>query len=372
VIIPAMPMLLWAFADRLREDQGRQLGRAVLFASVVGFDAVERRKGDIAAVSGVPAARIQEIVDTGRQALSSASPRRPEQHLISQALMRQFCIPTNQGYRLLSYNLQFGRTRLLPTRQVGKLTDFVKIDSEATEQLWGRTEQDLPAAIKAARTRRVLENPGHVAVIKDAIALHFARSRDTLESVEKNWQETLARARAAYLANRPAMEELFRQKHGYWASGSTVAEEIADDLLSAATALNQNGAYFRLRVVDIFEEARRMAAAARLEIIWSRRGQFQFLFGDVPAITVGAGGQALGIPGGVPFGDATTVFLPLSPTRLAALSRTDRFQAVGASAVRQANARQVAKARDYVYMHPGSGLDAFVASERPPTGPRRP
>lgn len=355
--------MLRVFADRLREDQGRQLGRAVLFASVVGFDVVERRKGDIAAASGVSAARIQEIVDTGRQALNIASPRRPEQHLISQALMRQFCIPTNQGDRLLSYNLQFGQTRLLPTRQVGKLTDFVKIDSEATEQVWGRTEQDLPAAIEAARTRRVLKNPKHVAVIKDAIALHFARSRATLESVEQNWQQTLATAHSAYMANRPAMEELFHQKHGYWAGGSAVAEEIANDLLSGATALTQSGAYFRLRVVDIFEEASRMAAAACLEIIGSRRSQYQFLFGDVPAIT---------IPDGAPFGDATTVFLPLSPTRLAALSRTDRFEAVGARAVRQANARQVAKARDYVYMHPASGLDAFVASARPPTGPIRP
>jgi hypothetical protein len=31
-----------------------------------------------------------------------------------------------------------------------------------TEQLWGLTEQDLPAAIKAAGTRRVLQNPKHV------------------------------------------------------------------------------------------------------------------------------------------------------------------------------------------------------------------
>jgi Protein of unknown function (DUF4238) len=363
-------MLLRAFADRLREDQGRQMGRAVLFASVVGFDVVERRKGDIAAISGVSATRIQEIVDTGRQALNTASPRRREQHLISQALMREFCVPTNQGDRLLSYNLRFGGTRLLPTRQVGKLRDFVKIDSEATEQLWSLTEQELPAAIRAARTRRVLQNPKHVAVIKDAIALHFARSLDTLESVDQNWQQTLATARAAYVANRHAMEELFYLKHGFVARGAAVNEEIADDLLSTATALNQSGAYFRLRVVDLFEEARSTAAAARLEIIWSRRRQFQFLFGDVPAITVGAGGRALGIPGGVPFGDATTVFLPLSPWRLAALSRADRFEAVGARAVRRANALQVAKAHDYVYMHQGSGLEAFVAAERPPTGPQ--
>ena len=369
MIIPAVPLLIQAFADRLREDQGRQLGRAVLFASVVGFNVVEQHKGDIAAISGVSAVRIQEIVDTGRQTLNTASPKRPEQHLISQALMRQFCIATAQGDRLLSYNLQFGGTRLLPTAQVGKLRDFVKIDSDATEQLWGLTEQDLPAAIKAASSGQVLQNPKHVAVIKDAIALHFARSLDTLESVEQNWQQTLATARATYLADRPAMEELFYQKHGYYASGSTVAEEIADDLLRETTTLYQSGAYFRLRVVDVFEETRRMAAAASLEIIWTRRGRFQFLFGDVPAISVGAGGAALGIPGGVPFGDATTVFLPLSPTRLAALSNADRFAGAPAAAVKRANELQVAKAHRYVYMHPGSGLQAFVASERPPTGP---
>ncbi len=89
-VIPAVPLLIRVFADRLREDQGRQLGRAVLFASIVGFDVVERRKGDIAAISGVPAARIQEIVDTGRQALNTASPMVREQHVVSRALLRRF------------------------------------------------------------------------------------------------------------------------------------------------------------------------------------------------------------------------------------------------------------------------------------------
>ena len=119
------------------------------------------------------------------------------------------------------------------------------------------------------------------------------------------------------------MEDLFYRKHGYWASGSAVAEEIADDLLEATKDLYESGAAFRLRVVDRFDEARRMAASANVEIIRPRTGQL--LLGDVPAISVGAGGQALGIPGGVQFGDATTVFLPLSPTRLATLSSADRW-----------------------------------------------
>ena len=52
-----------------------------------GFDVVERRKSDIAAVSGVSAARIQEIADTGRQALSTASPRRREQAAATRELI---------------------------------------------------------------------------------------------------------------------------------------------------------------------------------------------------------------------------------------------------------------------------------------------
>ena len=154
VIIPAAPLLIRVFADRLREDQGRQLGRAVLYASIVGFDVVERRKGDIAAISGVSAARIQEVVDTGRQALNTAAPMVREQHVVSRALLRRFLGPTNQGDRLLSYNLQFGRANLRAPGAVGKLENFVKIDSRETEQLWGLAEQDLPAAIKVARTRR--------------------------------------------------------------------------------------------------------------------------------------------------------------------------------------------------------------------------
>ena len=48
MIIPAVPVPLRVFCDLLRRDQGRMLGSAVLFASVVGLDVVEQHKGDIA------------------------------------------------------------------------------------------------------------------------------------------------------------------------------------------------------------------------------------------------------------------------------------------------------------------------------------
>ena len=78
VIVPSLPMPVRVLAGLIRQDGGRQLGRAVLFASVVGFDVVEKRKADLAAASGVSEARLQEVVDTGRQALSAVSPKRPQ------------------------------------------------------------------------------------------------------------------------------------------------------------------------------------------------------------------------------------------------------------------------------------------------------
>jgi hypothetical protein len=92
------------------------LGTAVLFASVVGFDVVEQRKGDIAAISGVPTARVQEIVDTGRQALSSASPKVPEQHVVSQVILRRFLGPASPGDQSPAINC------LLTTFDMGRLS----------------------------------------------------------------------------------------------------------------------------------------------------------------------------------------------------------------------------------------------------------
>jgi hypothetical protein len=139
-----MPAPLRAVAGLLRQDQGQALERAVLFGSVVGLDVVEQRKADLAAASGVPASRLQQIADTGRHALSTASPVRPEQHVVSRALLRRFCRPTSQGDRLRSHNLQFCKARLLSPRAVGKLTNFVKIGSMEIERIWASPSRACP------------------------------------------------------------------------------------------------------------------------------------------------------------------------------------------------------------------------------------
>lgn len=366
---PRQPAPLQVVAQLLRLDGGQATGRAALLAIAVGLDVFEGWIGALAAATGIGAQRLQEIVDVGRQACSTTSPSAHEQHLVSKVLLRQFCMPTPHGNLLLSHSLQYGKAHLRAPRGVGKREDFVKIDSQETEHVWGLTEQELPEALAATRTRRIFKNPKCVAVIKDAIALHFARSLDVRDVGVALQQQLLVTRREALLADKERMESLFYLKsHLYPPAGEKAREIIADDLLSTPIRLFDSGAYFRLRVVDIFHAARNMAESLGLQIMSPQRGEF--LIGDVPAIPIDVRRGALGLLGGVGFGDATMVVLPLGPRRLAALSRDgNSFDRVSGAVVKQLNAFQISNAKEHVFMRLGSGLESFVLSERPPTGP---
>jgi hypothetical protein len=162
------------------------------------------------------------------------------------------------------------------------------------------------------------------------------------------------------------MEALYLMKHGlYPPAGDRSRAEIADDLLSQTIQLVDSGVLFRLRVVDLFEKARVMASWMGLRILRPRRGEF--LIGDVAAIPIDETRGAFDLSGGVAFGDATMIVLPLGPRRLAALVRgPDRFDAILESRVRQLNALQVANAKTHVVMRPDSSLEAGIRAVRPP------
>lgn len=362
---PALPLRLRLAAAAIRQDAGRSTGRAVLFAAAADLDLFARHIVDLATETGVSAARLQEIVDVARTALDETSPRIPGQHVVSKSLLRQFAVPTKDGERLMAHALQYGKAKLRAPRGVGKLDHFVKIDSQETERIWGLTEQDLPAAIAAARTRRIFANPKHVSVIKDAIALHFARSLELLQAHAMLWERGLEEARQRYRADETTMASLFYQRYGLLPpSGRAAGEILSEELLADTRKLYDSGAIFRLRVVDMFHAARELAGRAGLEIIRPDRGEF--LIGDVPAIPIDGRRHALGVLGGVPFADATTVILPLSPRRLAALGKADVFRNVPGSAVKLLNTIQIAKAQRFVFMRPGSGLELAVLYQRPP------
>ncbi len=357
-------------AQLLRQDRAQATGRAVLFASIVGFDTFEGHIPELASMSGVGAARLRHLVVIGRQALSQTSPKTREQHLVSKVLLREFCRTDADGAGLLlAHALCSRRTRPTGPRGMGHREHFVKIDSHATELVWGDVEQDLPGALTAAYSRQILGQPKQLAAIKAAVALHFARSLDVLDDQERTLRQAIETLHSEYLENWPLVEALYYLKHRlYPQRGDHVRQEIADDLLAQTRQLVDSGVLFRPRVVDLFEKAREMAGWMGVRILRPRRGEF--LIGDVPAIPIDEASGSFGLSGGVAFGDATTVVLPIGPRRLAALHRgPDTYEVIAGTEVTELNRLQVANARTHVAFRRGSDLDRvvrrFSAARRP-------
>ena len=116
---------------------------------------------------------------------------------------------------------------------MGKVTNFITIDSQEAEKVWQGTENRLNAALNAARSSSLFTTPEHVITIKDAIALHYARSLAALQLHQHTWEDGLERVKKAYLARPDVMSALFYKKFAlYPPSIEAAAVMIASDLLA--------------------------------------------------------------------------------------------------------------------------------------------
>lgn len=259
-------------------------------------------------------------------------------------------------------NLDFpaAPARAAGTSRSGYVPDFLRYASKSAELLWQRTENQLPAAIRAAADRSLFRYPDLAQVIRDAIALHFVRSHQTLTMHEDAWTAVRGQARVQWLDNEQMLEWAFYKRYGLYAPprGRQALEAMADELLRPMDALFDSGALLRVRIEDLFAEARRFANDAGLEI--ARPAAGEFLIGDTPALAVRFDREGIGPTGGVALGDAHRIVLPLAPGLIASLGPKDDFGVIPEQLVDELNDLQVRAAQRHVYFRPGSRLDDAV------------
>ncbi|MDA8314043.1 MAG: hypothetical protein M0010_02555 [Actinomycetota bacterium] len=326
--------------------------------------------------AGPPFAELVRIVERARYLLADETPRVAEQHVVSQVLSTRFCLPARPGAgrQLASLDVRFPRSsvRLRTPRQVGKVTDFVPIDSEVTERLWkGEVEDHLHDALESVEHGTVFDHPEHVATIKTTIALHYARSLEIEEVHGRSWSDGLeAVVRQMLEADPSALARVVARRTRLELPPSAAIglalEQLAADKTRAASA----GLAFRLLVEDLFRRARAFVERSPLQIWTPAAGSF--VLGDTPALTWGNG--AVGIQGGVPFGEARSVSLPLGPGHLAAFGQVGGYGELTPEAVNEVNRWQIRQAQRYVYFHPDPATEEWVRRtierERPNGGAR--
>jgi len=342
---------------------------AVIFILSYGITRFEIEMPDFAKATGMSEADLWELADEAHLGSDPKAEKRDDQHLVSQALLRQFCTPTSNGPRMAHYSIQFGDRPDVSPQSVAKLDQFVRIDSKRTEEVWGKVETNLSAAIAAAEAGNLFSHPEHVATIKDAIALHYARSFDVKDLYEGLWPVFLDAKRAELRGDPGRLEHLHRLRTGGTTAPSDAErEELIEEFVAGADNLQRSGIAFRCRVVYYFRTASSLVANAGLELHRAPAGS-EFLIGDVPVITTDTSGHHRGIAGGTPIGSASLVAMPLSPTLLVALAQSDSYHVLQAEYVERLNTWQVEAAKRSVFMRQGSPLVGWPKTVRPPTGP---
>jgi hypothetical protein len=171
-------------------------------------------------------------------------------------------------------------------------------------------------------TTALSASPVHEAAVKDAIALHYARSTAARIVHFRTFTQVYAASRILWLTDwRPRLEAAFCQAKGFYAAGDQALCRFLDEIMQPSLDMAASGQLFRVRIEQIYRQARERISGSALEILTS--GASEFLIGDVPALTIKHDCPRPGVLAGIALGDAHTVIMPLGPRHLAALARTN-------------------------------------------------
>lgn len=294
------------------------------------------------------------------------------QHLISQVLLAQFATPIRHtaGLHVQPHDLRNPQRPLKPRtpRGVCWIEDFVPYASASIEQVWKQVEQHLPEVFASVAAGTALDDPDMVALLRDAIALHWVRSqhyRDLHTVIFRTfYQERLRR----FLNEDQVLLQLaVWERTGLLVTGPEGLALHAERALEPMADAYESGALFRVRIEDSFAKARSLLAGHAVQILQPGRGEF--LIGDNPALTVRRDGPRLSY--NMAIGDAHSVVLPIGPGYVLSTGPQPAYLRASPAEVEELNTLQICAARRYVYTRPGSSaLRPFITRQgrdhRPP------
>jgi uncharacterized protein DUF4238 len=286
------------------------------------------------------------------------------QHLISQVLLAQFATPIRHtaGLHVQPHDLR--NPQRLPKartpRGVGWIEDFVPYASASIEQVWKQVEQHLPKCFASVAAGTALDEPDTVALLRDAIALHWVRSqhyRDLHTVIFRAfYQERLRR----FLDEDQVLLQLaVRERTGLLMTGREGLALHAERVLAPMAEAHESGALLRVRIEATFAKVRSLLADHAVQILRPEQGEF--LIGDNPALTMRRDGPRLTY--NMAIGDAHSVLLPIGPGYVLATGPQPEYLQASPAEVDELNTLQICAARRYVYTRPGSALRTFITRQ---------
>jgi hypothetical protein len=283
---------------------------------------------------------------------------------VTRSILKNFSVHTQSGYQLREFLVATGlKTRPTSVKRACTVENFVKLDSQRSEEHWGRFETRFPEAIASAENSTLFSRPDLVEVIKDLLALHFARSYEIQVAIQNIRGPGISDFMTAVGLDDAWLVQAHLDRFGFEVTDLVVARGRLEAAVSQEfNSHTESGVYFRLRIPDYFQGAREIVTNSRLQILRPSSANDEFLIGDNPLITPDITRSRLGILDGLPIANAATVIMPLSPKVSVALARQDSEEMINEEMVRELNRFQMQKAMKSVFFRPGSNLETTMAT----------
>lgn len=300
------------------------------------------------------------------------------QHVVSRVVSKPFEGQTPNGAKIGLYKIGFGPQRPIGRSKAGLSQNLLRVGSGSAERLWWRTENRIDRAVSDVRANGLKSAPLSIAVLRRAMELHFARSKETVTLLDGTWANR-STAHIEALVDRYAttLTAHYRAKFGLTPTRADLIE-LVGIYTSDGDYVNEDGGWTRDRVEEVFkmlgseERTRRRVLLLRPSSPDSR-----FLIGDAPVTTnLNALGE-VATPSRIGFDLADEVVMPFAPDLAVCLVRDEIKQDTAATAVSQIlvdaervatlNRRQVRSAMEYVFHQPEHDFMSFIGDVDPST-----
>lgn len=337
------------------------------------IDSFEEDATMFAKQMGVPVDDLLELATEARTGSDPTSDKRPRQHVVSRSLLAGFSTGTSRragDQEIWPYSLADGREAPIDPTCVGIVPDFVKVDSRRTEQKWEEVENTLRNTVDQLEAAPNLHDPVLVEKVKRIVALHWARSIETLEAVESTYTSLIVDKKAALLRQPERLDHLYRLKTGDHSAAlaESAKKQFVEQYFNRLEWIFTSGTWFRFDVIYLFRRSMELLDRHNVQVLRAPTGS-EFLIGDTPVVKLDECGERRGVMNPIQIGNATTVLMPLTPRFMVALDSLTADHTVTAEEVRRYNAWQIEVAHQRVFMHPtAAALMAWVEESRPPTG----
>ena len=292
-----------------------------------------------------------------------ADERIKNQHVVSKVILKGFAAPGphGAGWQLTPFDLHLGHEQApRGLGGCGKVPNFLTFASESAEQLWKGVEDQLHAAIGAARAGHLHDQTAHVEAIMDGVALHLVRGLRYLELHRAIIAQSVEDVRRTALHSRRAMLQAeFQRRHRLVAVGNEALATVLEEPISKWRALDARGAIARASMEAMFRRVR-VAVRSQAVEVWHVPPGNELLISDSPALTFRYLRENTGMQLNIAIGDSHGITMPLARDCLVVIGPKAADDELLPDQVSFFNRLQVEVSHRHVYYRPRSGLKASV------------